>query len=189
MNPVIWSAIFTGVIAVETLLYVVFTVGLWRATKMAAEAAKTSAEASKQSTEITASLHRPFIGLGRLAPRTDQNSRTWIIAWTVKNFGTLPGLHVDAALDWKVGVNGGTGSGPSSAEIFPQAEVESIVRFLLDETVHRQLILNDQILELHARIRYVAADGRQFVHTAEAQWKCEVAAFAVLSSKTESTNG
>jgi predicted negative regulator of RcsB-dependent stress response len=68
-----WSAIFTGVIAVETLVYIIFTWRLWQATKQAAEAAtesakaaKVSADASKQSADISANLQRPFIGLTRL---------------------------------------------------------------------------------------------------------------------------
>jgi hypothetical protein len=191
-DPIIWSAIFTGVIAIETLVYLILTARLWRATKKAAEAAtisaeaaKVSSDASKQSAEIAVGLHRPFVGLTHLIFRDGMNTRTWGLSWTIKNFGTLPATHVDAALDWKAGLNEGTGIGPSSGEIFPQAEVESIALIKLTEMLPQQMFTGDQILQLHARVNYSAEDGRRFLYTADAQWNHESAAFMMLSSQTQ----
>ena len=52
-HPTIWSAIFTGLIAVETLVYPIFTRHLWHATNEAAEAATASAEAAKVSADAS----------------------------------------------------------------------------------------------------------------------------------------
>jgi hypothetical protein len=52
-DPIIWSAIFTGVIALETLAYLIFTRRLWQATKQAAEAATVSAEAARVSADAS----------------------------------------------------------------------------------------------------------------------------------------
>jgi hypothetical protein len=191
-DPIIWSAIFTGVIALETLAYLIFTRRLWQATKKAAEAAtasaeaaKVSADASKQAADIAAGLHRPFMGLARLVLRTDMNSRTWVIAWTIKNFGTLPAVGVDAALDWNAGMNSGAGQGPASAEVFPQDEVETLARFVLAETVQSRLATNDLILVVRPRVKYAAADGRRFLYSAEAHFRFDTGTFMVLSSQTQ----
>ena len=192
-NPILWSAIFTGVIALETLVYLILTARLWRATKQAAEAAtasadaaKVSSDASKKSAEIAASLHRPFVGLTELVFRDGMDSRTWALSWTIKNFGTLPATRVDAALDWNTGFNAGTGIGPSAGEIFPLAEVESIALLNLAEKVPQQIFTGDQILQLHARAEYWAEDGRRFLYTADAQWNHESRAFMMLKSQTRS---
>jgi uncharacterized protein YpmS len=52
-DSTIWSAIFTGLIALETLVYLIFTRRLWQATNEAAEAATASAEAAKVSADAS----------------------------------------------------------------------------------------------------------------------------------------
>lgn len=193
MDSVLLSTIFTGVIALETFVYLLLTRGLWKATKAAADAATVSADAAKTSAivaknaaDATAEIYRPFVGLGRFNLLSDPNDRTWVISWTIKNYGTLPATQVDVVLDWSAGMNNGIGRGPSSAEIFPQAEMESILQCALDPSVNAELLRNAQILQICARLTYSAADGRRFVHTAEVVWKLDVSRFTVRSSNTES---
>jgi hypothetical protein len=191
-DPIIWSAIFTGVIAVETLIYLFYTGRLWRATKKAADAAtisadaaRMSADAAKLSADIAAGLHRPFMGLARLDLRTDMNSRTWVVVWTIKNFGTLPAVCVEAVLDWTAGINSGTEKGPASAEVFPQDGVELQARFVLDPGVHARLTSNHETLVIRPRIKYSATDGRKFLYSAEAQFGFDTGTFMMVSSRTE----
>src|SRR5260370_3231567 len=80
-DPIIWSAIFAGVIAIETLVYLILTARLWRATKKAAEAAiisaeaaKVSSDASKQSAEIAAGLVEHHSAVFRRVPRRSGES-------------------------------------------------------------------------------------------------------------------
>jgi hypothetical protein len=188
-NPIVWGAIFTGVIALETLFYVVFTRRLWKQTKAAAEAAKLSAEAAKQSTDIVAKLHRPFLGVTKISSTGSPTIAPAWINWTLKNYGTLPATNVDATFEWKAGVVSSGGEvGPSAAEVFPQQEIESTVVCRIAESIRTRLPTGDAILEVNVRIKYSAADGRSFVYNAHGQWKHETGGFSILRSQTEQTH-
>jgi hypothetical protein len=125
------------------------------------------------------------MGLNRIVLKSDMNSRTWVIAWTIRNFGTLPAIGVDASLELKAGINAAPEQGPVSAEVFPQGEVESVARFVISEIEHSRLVINDLILAVSVRISYAAADGRKFRYSAEAQFKFDTGAFIMLRSQTE----
>lgn len=79
LNPAEWiSAASTAVIAAATILYVIFTRGLWRETKNSAEAAKNSADAAKvaadaakQSAQMAAESHQPMVEVSGLTPVMD----------------------------------------------------------------------------------------------------------------------
>jgi hypothetical protein len=87
-NPVLWGAIFTGVIALATLVYVVLTLLLWKQTKAAAEAAKISANAAQSSAQTLGNLYRPFLSVASIRIRKQPPSAdAWMIDWTLKNFG------------------------------------------------------------------------------------------------------
>jgi hypothetical protein len=192
-DPIRLGAVFTGVIAVETFFYVIFTIGLWKATKrsadaasLSADAARVSADAAKQSAEVAIELHRPFMGLERIRLQGDRNSRTWVIAWTVMNFGSLPALKVDAVLELNIGPTQWTGRGPNSVEIFPQAESESLVRFVFPEQIHPDVITGNQILQIRASIEYDSAEDQHYRYSADAQYNHETDAFMVFASQTQS---
>src|SRR4029077_18416746 len=70
------------------------------ATKKSADAAIEAALAAKKSAEITAALHRPFVGLSGVMPKHGFGSQFWDIAFALKNYGTLPALHVGAMFDF-----------------------------------------------------------------------------------------
>lgn len=191
-DPTTVSALSTVVIAVATIVYVCFTIGLWLSTRRAAnaamisgDAAKKSAEAAMQSAEIAAQLNRPFMGLVKIDLTNDRNYLTWIIAWAIKNFGTLPAVDVEARLTLKVGPNTRDYDGPSSAEVSPQADIESVARFEFPAATHPAVTTGDQILEARVRIKYATANERRYVYSAQAQYKHDTDSFAILSSKTE----
>jgi len=195
MNPATVSAFFTGVIAVATILYLIFTVALWRATKKAADAAtdsagaaKVSADAAKQSADIAARLNRPYIGVSRLDRRND-DSRTWVIAWAVRNFGSLPAVNVDATIAFKVGPNSWSKGGPASAECFPQADAETLSTILLSEMENLEVVSGNYILEVCIQVKYAGADGSQYFHSAEPQYRHDTKTFAILRSQTQPANG
>jgi len=186
MNPVTWGVIFTGVITVETLIYVVFTVGLWKQTKAAAEAARISADAARSSVQTLGNLYRPFLGVAGIYIKGQPPSAdAWLIVWTLKNFGTLPATNVDAVFDWKVGVAfGGAVAQPNSAEVFPQGEIETPVLCRINPALKEKIVRGDQIFEVNIKIKYSAQSGSSFTHTAYAQWKHETGVFALLKSQT-----
>jgi len=194
------STIFTGVIALETLFYVVFTIALWKstkkaadaakasaeATKVAADAARMSAEAAKSSADITAQLNRPFVGLSHLSIESGwKESAAWRVVWAIKNFGTLPATHVDASMDWRTAPGfGGPISGPHSAELLPQAEMSLLALFSIGMN-HKKVLDGQLTLEARIAVTYSSTDGRRYQHSADARWNHETAAFVILSSETQ----
>ncbi len=187
------SAASTVIIAVATAFYVCFTIALWLSTRRAANAAMISAEAAKQSAnaatrmaEVTAGLHRPFMGIARLERRKDLTSRTWDVGLTVRNYGTLPAVEVSVFADFILGSSHlREVENPASAEVFPQGDCESAIRFVLSEAQQDSVTRGDGIMIVRIRIKYSSADGRRYVYSAEGQFKHDISSFAIVGSKTE----
>src|SRR5579871_1255654 len=158
IDPMVWSAIFTGVIAAETFAYVWLTRRLWQQTKAAAEAAKISADAARSSALTLANLYKPFLGVSSIRVRPQAPfADAWMIDWTLKNFGTLPATHVDASFAWKVAVSfSGAVAQPNSAEMFPQAEIETPILCRISGSLQQEIITGNQILEVDIKIKYSA---------------------------------
>src|SRR5712664_1633464 len=72
------------------------------ATKNSADAASEAAAAAKKSAEITAALHRPFMGLFNVSLPGGPGTRLWNIVFTLKNYGTLPALNVGLAVNFYI---------------------------------------------------------------------------------------
>jgi hypothetical protein len=108
------------------------------------------------------------------------NSRTWVIAWTIKNFGTLSAVGVDATLEWDAGPTKGSGQEPVSIEVFPQDEIESLAGFVLSENVHSRLAAKDLFLVVHTRVKYAATDGRKFLYSTEGHFSFDTGTFMML---------
>jgi hypothetical protein len=69
-----------------------------------AEAAIEAALASKKSAEISAALHRPFMGLLAVSLMAGgHGTDLWVIRFVLKNFGTLPALNVGVAIEFFCG--------------------------------------------------------------------------------------
>lgn len=100
--------VFTGIIAVATVAYVVVTKRLLRETmrsasgaKDSADAAKISAEVAKRAADLDAARHRPYLAVSVFQRSNDFNADQWVTQWVVKNYGTLPAsaVTVEVAVD------------------------------------------------------------------------------------------
>ncbi len=136
------------------------------ATKKSADAAIEAAEAANKSAEIAAALHRPFMGVSKVAVRSGWGTRVWDIAFDLKNYGTLPALDVGLTAEVFTNRNPRMQTTESpSVQIFPSAEFVSIVRFDMGDAdkvgVHNESIK----LLIEALIPYRSEDGRHFEHT------------------------
>lgn len=205
-GPLWWkdpTVLLTGVIAVATVGFVVCTVALWLSTRRAANAATIAAEAAKKSAEATieaaaaarksadllSAQHRPYVGVlavELVGGSNAENGSIWLIAWTVKNFGTLPALNVGATLEFKLDRKTfRSESGPCSAEIFPQSSSERTLTDLKLDDADRIAVRNgDKALAVAVQINYGTTDGQQFAYTAEVRYKRGFGTFYTYESWT-----
>jgi hypothetical protein len=180
-----WVTVFlTAVIAAATIVYVRLTKRLWHETKKSADAATTSAEATKKSAdaaieaalaakrsaEIAATLHRPFMGLSLVTHKSGWGTDSWEIVFLLKNYGSLPALNVGTMIEFFAGtVRFAQITEPTSVQVFPLVEVESIVR--LAPHPHRVPIQRgEEKLTATVRIPYQTEDGRRFEYAAEVSY-------------------
>jgi hypothetical protein len=166
-----WVTVFlTSVIAVSTVAYVWLTKRLWTETKRSAEAAMAAALAAKKSAEVTADLHRPFMGLPQVTHKTGWGTDSWEIVFVLKNYGTMPALKVGVVMEFFAGTSRFAEIiQPTSMQIFPSAEIESTV--WISPQSHRVPIQRGvEKLRINVRIPYQAENGRHFEHHAEASY-------------------
>ena len=92
----ILTVVFTGTIAVATVVYVLLTRKLWKATKQSADAATDSAVAARKTAELLIALHRAYVGVSSINHAlSDLSGQHWKVTWEVQNFGTLPASRVE----------------------------------------------------------------------------------------------
>lgn len=164
------------------------------AAKKSADAATEAALAAKKSAEAAAALHRPYMGLDhvKLSPDPNtQNRPVWSIEWSIKNFGTLPASQVEASvelrLDEKLLL---TDSGAKGAEVFPQSDpLTKILNYPWEGTdgiANRSAVMGGQkLLIVRVHVLYTSPDGRQYKHTANAQFNRGYGTFSITESKSE----
>jgi hypothetical protein len=135
------------------------------ATKESADATTEAALAAVKSAEISAALHRPFMGVSNVWLRAGWGTRVWDIAFGLKNYGTLPALSVGLTAEVFTDNNLRMQTTESpSVQIFPSAEFVSIVRFDMGDP-DQVGVHNDSIkLRIEVRIPYQSQDGRHFRH-------------------------
>ncbi len=169
------TVVFTGVIAVATVVYAVVTFFLWRATKRSADAAKESAdsaklsaEAAKKSADISAALHRPYLGVSLLERHNDYGADMWAIRLCVKNYGTLPAAETRVDVSVERDGRGDYGRGPvcTDWEILPQAELEGFLQISIDRQTRDQ-ISGGEPMVAHVKITYRAPGGAGYTHNAK----------------------
>lgn len=157
-----------------------------------ADAANEAAQGAKKSAEIAAALHRPFMGVTSVALRPDpnsQNSTVWSIAWSIRNFGSLPAGNVDAKVEMLLEDKGLLLSeeGPRRAEVFPQSEPLTTVTVLKWEGQDRNSVMGGvNVFVVRVLIDYLGSDGRQYKHSADARFNRGYGTFSVVESHTES---
>lgn len=175
--------------AAATVVYAFITLLLWLQTKKAANAATISAKAAKQSADVAAALHRPFIGLVPLRSSSAHGDPHWSVPMEVRNFGTLPAVHVNAVFEFYLGDTPlktleGPINEPTAAEIFPgSAHMVNLPLFL---NANNLTSVTDGRSELVIKLRatYATANGPAFEYTAEAPYDVRGRRFFVQKSET-----
>jgi len=196
----------TAVIAAATVAYVVCTVFLWRATKIAADAAtesagaakdtaeatKQTAEQNKETAELLAALNRPYMGVSHVAFKSGpdgQNYPSWQIMWDIENFGNLPALAVDASAEFLLSETQiHAAKGPNSAEVFPQSPpIQTISTF--EVAPARRGAVNDSVAFIvRIYIKYASSDGHRYDHQADLKLNPGYGTFSVVKSQTTTLN-
>jgi hypothetical protein len=132
-----------------------------------ADAATEAALAAKKSAEISAALHRPFVGLSNVSLKTGWGTRLWDISFSLKNSGTLPAVNVGLSADFYTddSLRLQTKESPS-VQLFPSSELVSIVRFDMGEPDRPEVHAERKKLRIDVRIRYQGELGGHFEYAA-----------------------
>lgn len=149
-----------------------------------ADAATEAALATKKSAEISAALHRPFVGL--FAVRLEAGGHgadLWVINFVLKNFGTLPALDVGLEMEFFAGnTSFAQIKEPSSVQVFPSSEPRTIIHQAIAKRIEIQT--GAEKLRIDIRIPYRAEDGRHFDYTAQVSYNHQMNAFDIDKSET-----
>jgi hypothetical protein len=138
------------------------------ATAKSADAATEAALASKKSADISAALHRPFVGLSGVSLKSGWGSRFWDIAFGIKNYGTLPAVGVGFSVRvFTDDIERLQFTDSASFQIFPSSEFEAIVRFDMGEQDYQAIHAGTKQIRTNVKILYHAEDGRGFEFAAE----------------------
>lgn len=137
-------------------------------TAKSANAATEAALAAKKSADISATLHRPFVGLSGVSLRSGWGTRNWDIAFGMKNYGTLPATSVNFSVHVLTdGIDRLPYTDAASVQIFPSSEFEATARFDMGEQDFQAIHAGSKEIRANVKIPYRAEDGRSFEFTAE----------------------
>jgi hypothetical protein len=135
------------------------------ATKKSADAAIEAALAAKKSADITAALHRPFMGL--LSVTTGWSGRVFHTQFTLKNYGTLPAQDVGLAVDFFTdNIPRGKKTESESVQIFPTDQFTCTVPFDVGDQDLVPIQNGTMKLRMDVRIPYQSDEGREFEYLA-----------------------
>jgi len=186
---------FSGVIAVATVVYVIFTKRLWEETKrsahaakLSADAAKDSAEATKRSAEIDAALHRPYVAVSTFLRYSAYNQDTWANECCLQNYGTLPASSVRASVTFDGRLAGSGGPVCEASEILPQAQVERIFEIRVNRN-ERDLLQAGEPMAAHVEMTYDAPGGARYKHKADFPYDKTTRNFRRDRSETAAVGG
>ncbi len=155
-----------------------------------ADAAKKSAESAKQSADISAALHRPFIGLDSLPTERLASNTMWVFPAKLWNYGTLPASHLNASFAFYTESAQESRypfqsiEGPESVEIFPNSGYEIALQPTPNAEQVNQICSQSTQLILTVEATYVAPDDRKFEYTAEARLDNASRRFVLIKSQT-----
>jgi hypothetical protein len=148
------------------------------------EAAKVAALATKESADILAALHRPFISLSGVSLKTGLGTRSWEIAFGIKNYGTLPAVGVGfSARVFIDDVQRVQHTNPASFQIFPSSEFEALLGVDWGEPDKEAIHSETKKIRINVHIPYQTENGNKFTFTAEVCYK--QGRFNTLKSSTE----
>jgi hypothetical protein len=187
---------FTGIIAVATVWYAVVTRRLWTETKRSADAAKASADAAKvsadaatRSANVTAALHRPYLGVSALRRDNDYNADMWVIRCCVKNYGTLPAAETRVEVSVERDGHGDFARGPVSSgwEILPQGEFSGFLQFGIGQKTRNEISAAEPMVA-RVKITYLAPGGTRCTHNAKFLYDRTTRNFRPGPSETNACN-
>ena len=192
-DPVVVTAILTGVIAGSTVAYVIITVLLWKATKQSVDASKESVEIAERTFEAS---HRPYLGIERISRQTPPEGPHWRIVVRVRNFGSLPApdvqMKAEVQIDGKlVGEKhfipplAGEMQILRTLEIFPGAPYDWTFENLLTVEDTEKVRVGTAALAIRVTIFYSISPGLRYEHLALIEYNAGVREFRVQHSSTE----
>ena len=148
------------------------------------EAAIEAALAAKKSTEISAALHRPFMGLSTVRLLAGGHGfDSWTVAFVLKNFGTLPAIRVGSVIEFFVGdTSFAKREEPTSIQVFPSDEPQIIAQENIANRVEVQT--GAKRLRIDFRVTYDAEDGRHFQYRAQVSYNHQRNLFEIDKSET-----
>jgi hypothetical protein len=165
-------AVFTVVIAIATIVYVVLTNLLWRETKKSADAAVVAADAAKKSADLAAALYRPFMSLRGVQLKSGLGTHVWEIDFMFKNYGTRPALNVGLTTQFFVdNTPRQQPTQPASIQVFPLSEFSALAPFDMGEADRLPIEQETKKLRISVRIPYETEEGRRFEFVAEVSYR------------------
>jgi hypothetical protein len=130
------------------------------------QATSESAIAAKKSADLTAALHRPYMGISSAVSNT-ANGRYWDIVFMIRNFGTLPAIDVGFAAEYFIDSGSrGKQTAKLAVQVFPDSTHHARHRFDtgLDGP---SLIAGKMKLEVKVFIPYKTQENRLFEYSAD----------------------
>lgn len=148
------------------------TIAQLKVSQQQVEAATQAALAAKKSTDISAALHRPFIGLSGVTLKTGWGTRFWDIAFGIKNYGTLPAVCVGfSVLVFTDDVQRTQHIDPASFQIFPASEFEAQIRVDWGESDKQAIHSESKKIRINVQIPYQTENGDSYEFTSEVSYK------------------
>ncbi len=191
-DPVVVTAILTGVIACSTVAYTIITRLLWKATKQSVDASRKSVEIAEKTFEAS---HRPYLGIERVSRKTPPEDPHWWIVLTVRNFGNLPApdveMKAEVQIDGKlvgekhfIPLLGGEMHVIPPLEIFPGAPYDWILENLLTVEITNNVNVGKAVLAITITIAYSISPDLRYEHLALIEYNAGGRAFRLQTSST-----
>ena len=182
-DPVVFTAIFTAVIAVSTVAYTIITRLLWKATKQSVDASRKSLEIAEKTFEAS---HRPYLGIERTFRQTPPEDPHWWIVVTVRNFGNLPAS--DVKMEAQVEIDGklvGEKHVIPPIEVFPEAPYNWTLENMLTLEMTKKVNTGGAFLGISVRISYPVPPNVRYEHLALIEYVARGREFRLQHSITE----
>jgi hypothetical protein len=137
-----------------------------RLLRQQAQAAIETAAAAKKSADLTAALHRPYMGVSTVV--LGGAERYWNMTFVLRNFGTLSAFNTGFTVEYFVeSALRGQHSEPTAVQVFPSSTFNVDHQFDSGIIDAGPLRSGERKLAMKVYIPYQTEDGRQFEYTAE----------------------
>jgi hypothetical protein len=131
-----------------------------------AQATTDTAVAAKKSADLTAALHRPYMGVSTVV--LGGADRYWNMTFVLRNFGTLSAFNTGFKVEYFVeDAPRAQHSEPTAVQVFPSYTFNVEHQFDSGVIDAGPLRRGEKKLALRVYVPYQTEDGRQFEYTAE----------------------